>query len=134
MNVPRIPLFALLLSSCAAPAPVVAPAVAGKPDAEVSKFFSASEAKSFPCSLFEVRTSDGTDAIDLRGVPKLEASLSPGKYRVTLRCANGFGHVFKPQVDVTALAGKRYRLTGFLIDDSITIFTMKMRVKVEEIP
>lgn len=37
-----------------------------------------------------------------------------------------------PQADVSARAGRSYRVTGYL--DSITIFNMKMSAKVAEIP
>lgn len=122
-----------LLSACAAPAPFVHPSAAGKPVSEVSRLIAASEAKQFPCNVLEAKGAGVADDAGLVGHRSPEATLLPGRYRVTLHCTNGF-HEFKPKVDVVARAGKSYRLTGYLVDDSITIFTMRMRVKVAELP
>jgi hypothetical protein len=119
--------LALALAACATPAPFIAPVAVGKPPSEVSRFLPASEAKLFPCSIFAV------SGLDFGGSLRSEVSVAPGRYHVTLSCSSGY-HVFKPDVQFTARAGKAYRLTGYLIDDSITIFTMKMNVKVEELP
>ena len=123
-----------LVSACAAPAPsFVAPSVSGKSNLEVSKFVAASEAKLFPCKILAVEGADGADTVDLGGSYREEITLPPGRYRVTLICTSGY-HTFKPEVGVVARVGKSYRLTGYLIDDSITIFNMKMRVRVAELP
>jgi hypothetical protein len=119
---------ALLVSACAAP-PLTAPSVAGKPAAEVSKLVAASEAKPYPCSIVEVKSATG--AVDLGGFVRPEVTLPPGRYVVTMKCASPY-HSFSPKVDVAARPGRTYRLTGYLIDDSITIFNMKMAVKVME--
>lgn len=127
-------LFALLLSACAAPATTfVAPTAVGKPGVEVSKLVAASEAKLFPCNILAVKGADGADVVDLGGSHKSDVTLPAGRYRVTLFCTSGY-HSFRPQADVAARAGKSYRITGYLIDDSITIFNMKMSVKVAELP
>ena len=117
---------AILLCACAGPAPYVAPVATGKASGEVARLVAASEAKLFPCSIMEVA------GMDLGG-KKSEVTLLPGRQQVTLHCSNGY-HVFKPQTEVVARGGKSYVLTGYLIDDSITIFNMKMRVKVGEVP
>ena len=127
-------LFTLLLSACAAPATTfVAPSAAGKPGAEVSKLVAASEAKLFPCNISAVKRSDGADAADLGGSRKSDVTLPAGRYRVILLCTSGY-HSFRPQADVAARAGKTYHITGYLVDDSITIFNMKMSAKVAELP
>lgn len=125
-------LLPLLVAACAAPTPYVAPGATGKPVGEVSTLSAASEAKLFPCNILEVKGVEGASTLELGGV-RPEVTLPAGKYRVTLSCTSGY-HTFKPQVDVSARAGKSHRLTGYLIDDSITIFNMKMRVKVTELP
>lgn len=128
MRSPFLPvLSALALCACAAPTPLVVPAAAGKPAAEVARLVAASEARLFPCSIQDVG-----GGIELGG-NRSEVTLPPGRYRVTLFCTSG-QHSFRPQADVVARAGKGYRLTGYLLDDSITIFTMKMGVKVAEMP
>ncbi|APV48624.1 hypothetical protein BWI17_02340 [Betaproteobacteria bacterium GR16-43] len=124
-------IFPLLIVACA-PMPHVVPDVVGKPASEVTRLVAASEAKLFPCSIASAKGASGASA-DLGTFLKSEVTLAPGTYRVTLSCSSG-SHTFRPEVDVAARAGKSYRLTGYLIDDSITIFTMKMRVKVAEIP
>ena len=126
-------LFLLLLSSCGImpPASYVAPAAAGKSPTEVSKLVAASEAKLFPCSIHEVRDVAGAAAVDLGG-NKSDVTLAPGRYRVTLFCSSGH-HNFKPQAEVSARAGRSYRITGYLVDDSITIFTMKMGARVSDL-
>ena len=121
---------ALLLAACAAP--YVAPTAAGRPASEVSRLVAASEAKQFPCTIQEVKHGDGAVAVAPGGGQKSEVTLAPGRYRVTLFCTSGI-HSFRPQADVAARAGKGYRITGYLVDDSITIFTMKMMAKVAEI-
>lgn len=124
----------LLLSACAnQPTSFVAAGAAGKPGTEVAKLVAASEARLFPCNIFEVKGVDGANALDSGGPPKSDVTLPAGRYRVTLVCSSGY-HAFKPQVEVAARAGKTYRLAGYLIDDSITIFTMKMQIKVAELP
>jgi hypothetical protein len=134
MRHPAAWLFTLLLSACAAPTTsFVAPTAAGKPGTEVSKLVAASEANLFPCNILYVKGPDGSHAVDLGGSHKSDVTLPAGRYRVTLLCASGY-HSFKPEADVAARAGKSYRITGYLVDDSITIFTMKMRVKVAELP
>ena len=117
---------AILLCACATPAPYVAPVAAGKPSGQVARLVAASEAKLFPCSIMEVK------GMELDG-KKSEVTLLPGRHQVTLSCSSGY-HEFKPQAEVVARGGKGYMLTGYLIDDSITIFTMRMRVKVAELP
>lgn len=133
MRHPTAWLVALLLSACAAPATnYVAPAAAGRAGAEVAKLIADSEAKLFPCSIQEVKSADGAN-VDLGGSNKSDVTLPAGRYRVTLFCSSGY-HSFKPEAEVAARGGKSYRVTGYLIDDSITIFTMKMRAKVAELP
>lgn len=127
-------LISLLAGACAAPnASVVAPSAAGKPDAEVSKLVAASEAKLFPCTIERVKDAAGVDVPALAGAFVTTLTLPPGQYEVTLQCSSGY-HVFKPSATLVAKAGKGYRITGYLIDDSITIFTMKMRAKVTQLP
>ena len=123
---PAALLPAILLCACAAPAPYVAPVAADKPSSQVSRLVVASEAKQFPCTISEVK------GMELGG-KKSEVTLLPGRHQVTLNCSSGF-HEFKPQTEVVARGGKGYKLTGYLVDDSITIFTMKMGVKVAEMP
>jgi len=117
---------AVLLCACAGPAPYLAPVAAGKSPGEVARLVAASEAKQFPCSIMEVK------GVELGG-KRSEVTLLPGRHQVTLSCSSGF-HEFKPQAEVVARGGKAYALTGYLVDDSITIFTMKMRVRVAELP
>jgi len=117
---------AILLCACAAPAPYVTPVAAGKSTGEVARLVATSEAKQFPCSIMQVK------GMELGG-KKSEVTLLPGRHQVTLSCSSGF-HEFKPQAEVVARGGKGYVLTGYLIDDSITVFTMKMRVRVSELP
>lgn len=126
--------FPLILGACGImpPASYVSPAAAGKSAAEVSKLVAASEAKAFPCSILEVKGSGGTAPVDLGG-QKSDVTLPPGRYRVTLFCSSGH-HNFKPQAEVSARAGRSYRITGYLVDDSITIFTMKMGARVSDLP
>ncbi len=119
--------LALALTACATPGPYIAPGAAGKAPSEVSRFLPASEAKLFPCSILAV------SGADLGGSFRSEVAVPPGRYRVTLNCTSNY-HTFQPEAEVAARAGKTYRFTGYLIDDSITIFNMKMRVKVEELP
>jgi len=117
---------AILLCACAAPAPYTAPAAAGRSSAELARLLVASEAKQFPCTIM------GVKGVELEG-KKSEVTLLPGRYQVTLHCSSGF-HEVKPQAEVLARAGKRYMLTAYFVDDSITIFNMKMRVRVAELP
>lgn len=121
----------LLLAACAAPAPVTAPAAAGKPAAEVSRLVAASEAKLFPCQIAKVEGAAGAGTVDLGGAVRPEVTVPPGRYRVTLKCSSGY-HSANPRTDVTARAGRSYQLTGYLVDDSITVFNMKMAIKVTE--
>ena len=120
---------ALLLSACVAP-PVTVPAATGR--AEVSRFVAASEAKLFPCLVSAIEGMAGAGNVDLGNQPRPEVTLPPGRYRVTLKCSSGY-HSSHPRVDVAARAGRTYRLTGYLVDDSITVFNMKMAVKVSEL-
>ena len=120
--------LAFLVASCAAP-PLTAPSASGKPASEVTRLVAASDAKLFPCNIFEVK--GGTGADDLGNMNRPEVTLAPGRYRVKMKCASAY-HVFSPSVEVVARAGKSYRLTGYLLDDSITLFTMKMGIKVTE--
>ena len=127
-------LFAFLLFGCAnQPANLVAPAAVGKPASEVSKLTAASEARLFPCTIFKVSSASGGADMELSSLYKSDVTLLPGRYRITLYCASAY-HSFEPQTEVVAQAGKTYRITGYFIDDSITIFTMKMRAKVAELP
>ena len=119
--------LALALAACATPGPYVTPAAAGKAPSEVSRFLPATEAKLFPCSILAV------SGVDLGGSFRTEVAVPPGRYRVTLNCTSNY-HTFKPEAEVGARAGKTYRFTGYLVDESITIFNMKMGVKVEELP
>ena len=134
MRHPFACLATLLLSACVAPpGNLVAPAAVGKPGTEVSKLVAASEAKLCPCYIFEVKGADGASAVDLGGSHKSDVTLLAGRYRVTLVCTSGY-HTFRPQTEVVARAGRSYRITGYLVDDSITIFNMRMRLKVTELP
>ena len=123
-------LLAILLGACA-PVPVIAPAATGKGASEVSRLVAASEAKQFPCNIGGVKGVGDTAAVESAPGRASEVTLLPGRYQVTLSCSSGF-HEFKPETEVVARAGKVYTLTGYLIDDSITIFNMKMRIKVAE--
>jgi hypothetical protein len=124
---------ALVLAACAiVPGPVVVPSAAGRPTGEVSRLVAASDARLFPCYIHQVQGADGA-SLDL-GRPGTEVTLPPGRYRVILHCTNNAGHSWHPDADVAARAGKRYQVTGYFIDDSITIFNMKMRVRVAELP
>ena len=120
----------LLLAACAAE-PIVVPAAAGRPASEVARLVAASEARFFGCSISRVVGADGK-ALEI-GRRRSEVTLPPGRYRVTLHCANGAGHEVEPFVDLTARAGKSYQVTGYFVDDSITIWNMRMRVKVAEL-
>jgi hypothetical protein len=111
----------------------VAPTASGKPPNEVSKLVAASEERLFPCSILRIQDAADRDAPDLAGFPKADVTLLPGAYRVTLRCASA-QHSWEPSVRLLAKAGKSYRVTGKLIDDSITIFNMKMRATATELP
>lgn len=123
---------ALVLGACVMPEPIVVPAAAGRPASEVARLVAASEARMFPCSIRSVVGSDGA-ALDL-GRIRPEVTLLPGRYRVTLYCTNNAGHSVEPFADLTARAGKRYQVTGYFVDDSITIWNMRMRAKVSELP
>jgi hypothetical protein len=98
----------------------------------VARLVAASDARLFPCYVNRVVGAEGASLDE--GPMRTEVTLPPGRYRVTLLCTNNAGHTWDPAADVTARAGKRYQLTGYFIDDSITIFTMKMRVRVAELP
>lgn len=124
---------ALLLGACAAPAPTIVPAAAGRPASEVSRLVAASEARVFPCAIDQVLGARGAP-LALGARWPSDVTVPPGRYRVVLYCTNGAGHVVQPAADVTAQAGKRYQVTGYLIDDSITVWNMKMRAKVTELP
>jgi hypothetical protein len=130
---PMRPLLAwtlvLLLTACAAPGPYVGPGAVGKAPSEVAKLLAVSEARLFPCRFLRF-AAQGAPQIEVEGL-RTDITLAPGRYVVTLDCASSY-HSFKPQVDLMLRAGRAYRLTAFLVDDSITIFTMRMRVKVEE--
>lgn len=124
---------ALLLAACAiVPGPIVVPAAAGRPAGDLSRLVAASDARLFPCYIHQVQASDGAQ-LDL-GRPGTEVTLPPGRYRVVLHCTNNALHSWHPAADVTARAGKRYQVTGYFIDDSITAYNMKMRVRVAELP
>ena len=129
MRLPYILLMAAALGACAAPEPFVAPSAAGKAPTEVARLLAASEASLFPCAFTQV---SGDTAVQFGG-KRTDVTLAPGRYVVSLECASAY-HSFKPQVEVTARPGRLYRVTGYLVDNSITIFTMRMRVKVEELP
>ena len=122
----------VLLAGACAPVPITTTGAAGKPASEVSKLVAASDAKSYPCNISAVTAAAGAEGVDLGGLLRPEVTLPPGRYRVTMKCASPY-HAFNPHVDLTARAGKGYRLTGFLIDDSITLFTMKMAIRVTEL-
>lgn len=115
------------LSACAAMAPFVHPSAVGRPGGEVGRLVAASEARLFPCS---IATVEGGNATEVRGRHP-EVTLLPGTYKVTLECTSGY-HTARPQVMVAVGAGKAYRVTGYLVDDSITVFNMRMRAKVAE--
>ena len=121
----------LLLAACAVPDPIVVPAAAGRPASEVANLVAGSEAKLFPCFITRVAGAGGAH-LEL-GRLRTEVTLPPGQYRVTLHCTNNAGHSWEPAADVSARAGRRYQVTGYFIDDSITIFNMRMRVKVVEL-
>ena len=118
----------LLLSACAPPQPFVAQNAAGKAPTEVSKLIAASEANLFPCSFTQI-AGDGAPQI---GGRRNEVTIAPGRYVISLECASSY-HSFKPQADLVARPGKIYRITGYLVDNSVTIFTMRMRLKIEEL-
>lgn len=118
----------LLLVACAAPGLYVAPSVVGKSQTEVAKLVAASGATLFPCTFTRI---SGDSELQLGG-KRTEVTLAPGRYVVSLECASAY-HSFKPQTELNATQGKTYRITGYLVDNSITIFTMRMRVKVEEV-
>ena len=123
----------LLLGACAAvPQAIVVPAAAGRSADEVSRLVAASDAKLFPCYIHRVSGADGK-AVEL-GSLGTEVTLPPAGYQVTLLCTNNAGHKWDPSVQFTARPGKRYQVTGYFIDDSITVFNMKMRAKVAELP
>lgn len=121
----------LLLAACASE-PIVVPAAAGRSASEVASLVAASEARFFGCSISRVVGADGTTLEIGRRRP--EVTLPPGRYRVTLHCTNSAGHSSEPFVDLSARAGKRYQVTGYFVDDSITIWNMRMQVKVSELP
>ena len=126
-------LIPIVVSACAMiPTPFVAPAAAGKSAAEVSRLVPASEARLFPCAITEVKDANGAD-LGYGSNWKSDVTLPAGAYRVSLVCSSG-QHEFRPQIGVNARAGKTYRLTGYPLDDSITIFNMKMGIKVAELP
>ena len=122
----------LLVAACAT-GPVVAPAAVGRPAGEVSRLVAASESKTFPCAIDQVVGAQGAP-VPLGARWPSDVTLPPGNYRVVLYCTNGAGHVVQPAADVAARAGKRYQVTGYLIDDSITVWNMRMRAKVAELP
>lgn len=121
-------LMAWLMAACAVPAPFVAPGVVGKPPGDVARLLAASDAGLFPCSFVHVV---GDSDLPL-GTRRTELSLAPGRYVISLECASAY-HVFKPRAELVARPGKTYRVTGYLVDNAVTIFTMRMRVKVEEL-
>jgi hypothetical protein len=127
----------LMLGACAGvtlgPQSFTAPASIGKPQAEVSKLVAASDARYFFCTIQRILDTAGANAPDLGGNIKTDVTLPPGQYQVTLHCSNGT-HIYSPTLRVFAKAGKSYRISGEFIDDSITIFTMKMRANVTELP
>ncbi|QJR12956.1 hypothetical protein DSM104443_04050 [Usitatibacter rugosus] len=128
---PALLLLPLLLGACAA-TPFTAPNASGKGAGDVTRLVAASETKLFACNILEVRGVRGSTGVEL-GATRSEVTLLPGHYDVTLFCSNG-QHSIKPRVQVNALGGKGYRLAGYLVDDSITIFHMKMAVRVAELP
>ena len=122
--------LALLLGACAT-APVVVPAAAGRPAHEVTKLTAASEASFFPCAFGRIVGADGA-SLDVGRWPQ-EVTVPSGRYRITLYCTNGAGHTVEPATDLDAKGGKRYKVAGFFIDDSITVFNMRMRARVTEL-
>jgi hypothetical protein len=133
MRAAAVPLTAtLLLGACAVPGPTVVPAAAGRPPGEVARLVAASDARLFPCYIDRVMGADGA-ALPVNRM-STEVTLPPGGYRVVLLCTNNAGHTWDPAAQLTARAGKRYQVTGYFIDDSITIFNMKMRARVAELP
>ncbi len=119
----------LLLAACAAPGPFVAPSVVGKAPSEVARLVAASDAGLFPCTFIHVA---GDSAVPL-GARHTELTLAPGRHVISLECASAY-HSFKPRTAFTSRPGKTYRVTGYLVDNSITIFNMRMGVRVEELP
>ena len=123
---------ASLLGACAAPDPIVAPAAVGRPAHELAQLVAGSEAKLFPCSI-EAVSGPGGNPIEL-GRRRSEVTLPAGTYDVTLHCTNNAGHSWRPAARLDARAGKRYQVSGYFIDDSVTIFGMKMRTRVTALP
>ena len=124
---------AFLLGACAASGPIVVSTAAGRPASEVSRLVAASDTRVFPCAIDQVLGAQGAP-VALGARWPSDVTLLPGRYRVALYCTNGAGHVVQPAADVTARAGKQYQVTGYLIDDSITVWNMKMRARVTELP
>ena len=122
---------ASLLGACAAD-PIVVPTAVGRPSHEVAQLVAGSEARVFPCAFERVADREGK-ALEI-GRLRSDVTLPPGRYLVTLHCTNGAGHKATPSAQVDARAGKRYRVSGYFIDDSITMFNMKMAVRVTEMP
>jgi hypothetical protein len=122
---------ALLLGACAIGDPLVVPTAVGRPSHEVTRLVAGTESRMFPCWIESVSGTDGK-TVEL-GPRRPEVTLPPGSYQVKLYCTNNAGHVWHPEAQVNARAGKRYQVNGYFIDDSITIWGMKMRVRVTEL-
>ena len=118
----------LLVAACSVPGPFVAPSVVGKAPSEVARLVAASDAGLFPCTFIHVA---GDSAVPL-GARRTELTLAQGRYAISLECASLY-HSFKPRTELNVRPGKTYRITGYLVDNSITIFTMRMSVRVEEL-
>jgi hypothetical protein len=119
----------LLVAACSVPGPFVAPNVVGKASSEVARLVAASDAGLFPCAFIQV---SGDSAVTL-GAMRTDLTLAPGRYVILLQCASAY-HSFRPRTELSVRPGKTYRITGYLVDNSITIFNMKMAVRVEELP
>lgn len=124
--------LAILVGACAT-GPIVVADAAGRPANEVSRVVAASDTRVFPCAIGQVLGAQGVPVALGTRLPS-DVTLLPGRYRVVLYCTNGAGHVVQPAADVTMRAGKHYQVTGYLIDDSITVWNMKMRARVAELP
>lgn len=118
----------LLVAACSVPGPFVAPSVVGKAPSEVARLVAASDSGLFPCAFIQV---SGDSAVTL-GAMRTDLTLAPGRYVILLQCASAY-HSFKPRTELNVRPGKTYRITGYLVDNSITIFTMRMSVRVEEL-
>ena len=122
---------ASLLGACAVGDPLVVPEAAGRPANEVARLIAGSEARMFGCSIEKVSGRDGK-ALAL-GQRRPEVTVPPGPYHVTLHCTNNGPYDWRPETPINARPGKRYQVNGYFIDDSITAWGMKMRVRVTEL-